>query len=210
MSLMNNMFQRAETFYKISSLWSSELRSLIIPLAAAGFKHLACNTTICVYCNVTKDNWTIADDPKVVHLQLNPECSGIKTSWGCEQFSPFDTLTLGTQLELEPNNQAVLKKRIMSFNRNWPYNFINSKFSPEIMAKAGFVYIGIHFEDEVICTSCGCNISNWCFKQSPTKEHIKYVRKNMKFCSVLYDRVIGIDDINIDDTNMALSLSKIE
>ena len=76
--------------------------------------------------------------------------------------------------------------RISSFSDTWPHRVNN--LSPEIMAKAGFLYRGS--DDRTICFYCDLCLYQWADTDIPEIEHAKY----WSACAYL-ERTFGTDFI---------------
>ncbi|XP_012229102.1 putative inhibitor of apoptosis isoform X2 [Linepithema humile] len=164
--------QRLQTFEN----WP--LTSIISPqqLASAGFYYLQHKDMVeCLYCKGVFMNWKPGDDPESEHKLYFPHCDFLKQKQEKDDTenevvkSEIKNLSGSSRYAPPKYPQYALHERRLQTFTDWPNEV---KQTPEMLAEAGFYYVGP--EDFVRCFYCGGGLNRWKQEDNVWKEHAQW------------------------------------
>ncbi|XP_015599777.1 baculoviral IAP repeat-containing protein 7-A [Cephus cinctus] len=173
---------------RLQSFTNWPIPSIISPerLAKSGFYYLQqADVVECAFCRGVIRKWEAGDDPDRVHRISFPTCdfymhqddnevvSAEKVELGNVKLSPGATSNfkeLGIQAHTAPRQpkHATFEGRLRTF-QGWPENL---RQTPEMLAQAGFYYVGSG--DQVRCFHCDGGLRNWEVTDDAWTEHAKW------------------------------------
>ncbi|XP_058810806.1 baculoviral IAP repeat-containing protein 7-like isoform X2 [Phymastichus coffea] len=172
---------------RLSSFHNWPISNIISPerLARSGFYYLQLADMVeCVYCQGVILKWEPGDDPDREHrihfpncdFHLRQETDEEKVEFGNVKLMPGTTSSfaeLGIQHHSAPRQpkHATYDGRLRTF-QGWPSNI---RQTPEMLADAGFYYVGS--EDQVRCFHCDGGLRNWEETDEAWTEHAKWFPK---------------------------------
>ncbi|XP_054708293.1 putative inhibitor of apoptosis [Uloborus diversus] len=197
-----NLFSESERLKTFIGKWPVPYISAADAAHAGFFYLGSGDKVQCTYCKIILSGWESGDDPLEEHVKHSPQCKYISDlkqpevkkvdSWyeqnsqdvcgnmhktsECKLTDFHKSLknsnmkNLGIHLHKGPTypQQSSLSARLRSFS-SWP---INSAVSKELLAEAGFFYIGLN--DRTKCFHCNGGLCSWEYGDDPWVEHARW------------------------------------
>ncbi|XP_043279999.1 death-associated inhibitor of apoptosis 2-like [Venturia canescens] len=189
--MSNPCTQYSSVFQRLKSFDNWPIPFIVSPssLARAGFYYLQDNARVkCAFCEGIIMKWDPGDDPIKKHRQIFPNCNFYNHPYIAEVLTAekgelsnikllpgtsVDLSELGVQRHTAPREpkHSTYEGRLRTFE-GWPENL---KQTPEMLALAGFYYVGIG--DQVRCFHCDGGLRNWEETDDAWTEHARWFPK---------------------------------